>query len=76
MYNYFALQFFLIPCSNVYMQIDECNLEMQYLENQLKTLVDSANTFSLAAPSKIELTMCRSDIKLLKVNKIKTKKKN
>lgn len=72
-YTHLSVQFFLIPCTNVYGLLDDCNLKIKYLEHQLQNLIESALIFGLPTPSKSELESCRSEIKLIKVFSIRYK---
>lgn len=56
-----------MPCQDVYKQIDDCNLNMQFLDCLSLMLIESATIFGLASPSELELTLCRSELKMAKV---------
>ncbi|KAL3857821.1 hypothetical protein ACJMK2_012454, partial [Sinanodonta woodiana] len=57
---------FRYDCENPYDAIDQYHLEIQAMETEMKSLLESAGLFEVMVPDFRQLKQCRKEIKLLK----------
>lgn len=61
------MQFFQVPCQDVYNIINHVHSDIEKLEQKYLTLKNSASLFELNPPCSDKLISCRNELKMIKV---------